>query len=72
LEGDGRILGAGNGDPSYPGEDHPRDKDCKTFSIPAFNGLAQILIQSQLQPSTLTLSATSNQLKSANIIIKTK
>ena len=72
LEGDGRILGVGNGDPSYPGEDHPRDKDCKTFSIPAFNGLAQVLIQSQLQPSTLTLSATSNQLKSANIIIHTK
>ena len=72
LEGDGRILGVGNGDPSYPGEDHPRDKDCKTFSIPAFNGLAQVLIQSQLQPSTLTLSATANQLKSANIIIKTK
>ena len=32
LEGDGRIIGVGNGDPAYLGEDHPKDKDCHEFS----------------------------------------
>ena len=38
LEGHGRILGVGNGDPMYLGEDHPKEKGCHMFSIPAFNG----------------------------------
>ena len=63
LEGDGRILGAGNGDPSYLGEDHPKAKDCLEFSIPAFNGLAQVLIQSGHNPSSLVLSCSADQLK---------
>ena len=63
LEGDGRILGAGNGDPSYLGEDHPKAKDCREFSIPAFNGLAQVLIQSGHNPSSLVLSCSADQLK---------
>lgn len=62
LKGEGRILGAGNGDPSYLGEDHPKEKDCKTFSIPAFNGLAQILIQSSRTPSSLVLDCSADQL----------
>ena len=45
LSGEGRILGVGNGDPSYLGADHPREKDCKEFQIPAFNGLAQVIVQ---------------------------
>ncbi|MBQ4175280.1 MAG: DUF4982 domain-containing protein, partial [Prevotella sp.] len=36
LDGHGRILGCGNGDPSYLGEDHPKQKDCQMFKIPAF------------------------------------
>lgn len=63
LEGDGRILGAGNGDPSYLGEDHPKAKDCREFSIPAFNGLAQVLIQGGHNPSSLVLSCSADQLK---------
>ena len=72
LEGEGRILGVGNGDPSYPGEDHPKMQDCKTFSIPAFNGLAQVLVQSGRASSTLSLTATSDQLKAGNLVIDTK
>jgi beta-galactosidase len=72
LEGEGRILGVGNGDPSYPGEDHPKMQDCKTFSIPAFNGLAQVLVQSGRASSTLSLTATSDQLKAGNLVIGTK
>ena len=72
LEGEDRILGVGNGDPSYPGEDHPKMQDCKTFSIPAFNGLAQVLVQSGRASSTLSLTATSDQLKAGNLVIDTK
>ena len=56
LEGDGRILGAGNGDPAYSGPDNPDDQQCQAFSIPAFNGYAQLLIQSGHTPSQLTLT----------------
>ncbi len=72
LEGDGRILGVGNGDPSYLGADHPKTNDCREFSIPAFNGLAQVLVQSAHTPSLLTLSCSADQLKSGTIIINTK
>jgi beta-galactosidase len=69
LEGAGRILGVGNGDPMYPGADHPKEKDCRQFSIPAFNGLAQILIQSDDTPSSLMLDCQSDGLKTSGITI---
>ena len=72
LQGDGRILGAGNGDPSFLGEDHPRDTDCRQFSIPAFNGLAQVLIQSGRTPAVLSLSCSASQLKSGSLNITAK
>ena len=72
LEGNGRIIGAGNGDPQYMGEDHPKDKDCRAFSIPAFNGLAQVLIQSSREPSALRLTANGDGLKTGVILITTK
>ncbi len=72
LEGNGRILGAGNGDPAYLGEDHPRQQDCHDFTIPAFNGLAQVLIQSGRQPSPLTLTAQSEGLTPGNVSLVTK
>ncbi len=70
LEGDARIIGAGNGDPMYLGEDHPKNPNCKEFSIPAFNGLAQILVQSYDTPSTITLRCQSDGLKTGNVIIQ--
>jgi beta-galactosidase len=71
LDGNGRILGAGNGDPMYLGADHPNEKDCKTFTIPAFNGLAQVLIQSNRSASTLTLTASADDLKTGLLSITT-
>ena len=62
LDGNARIIGAGNGDPSYSGADHPAPGDCRQFSIPAFNGLAQLLVQSTDIPSSLTLTCTANGL----------
>ena len=71
LEGAGRILGAGNGDPMYLGEDHPKENDCRAFSIPAFNGLAQVLIQSSETPSPLVLSCESEGLKTGTLSVTT-
>ena len=72
LEGEAHILGAGNGDPMYAGEDHPKTINCKEFSIPAFNGLAQILIQSSETPSSISLNCVSDGLKTGSIVINTK
>jgi beta-galactosidase len=70
LEGNGRIIGAGNGDPSYLGADHPKNKDCKEFSIPAFNGYAQVLIQSNHDAGNILLKCNSNGLKEGTTIIQ--
>jgi len=67
LEGNGRILGAGNGDPMYLGEDHPKEKDCRQFTIPAFNGLAQVLVQSGEEASTITLRCEGEKLQAGSI-----
>ena len=72
VDGDTRILGVGNGDPMYPGQDNPNSLSCKAFTIPAFNGLAQILVQSGETPSVITLSCQSDGLKTGSIVITTK
>jgi beta-galactosidase len=71
LEGDGSILGVGNGDPMYLGADHPQEADCKTITIPAFNGLAQVLVQSGERASELTLRCESNGLLTGSVGIRT-
>jgi beta-galactosidase len=72
LEGNGRILGAGNGDPMYLGTDHPKDKDCRQFTIPAFNGLAQVLVQSGEEASTITLRCKGEKLQTGSVSITEK
>ena len=72
LEGDGRILGVGNGDPAYLGEDHPQAANCHQFQIPAFNGLAQVLIQSGKTPAQLILNCTGDKLTSGSIVFNTQ
>ncbi|MBQ2211111.1 MAG: hypothetical protein II404_14325, partial [Prevotella sp.] len=72
LEGEGRILGAGNGDPAYPGEDHPKQLDCREFSIPAFNGLAQVIIQSNKTAGALLLKGSANQLTTGELYLQSK
>ncbi|MBO4467393.1 MAG: DUF4982 domain-containing protein [Bacteroidales bacterium] len=54
VGGSGHIIGAGNGDPAYMGPDNPGTVDCKEFSIYAFNGRAQFIIQGEM--GTLQLS----------------
>ena len=72
VDGEAQILGAGNGDPSYPGADHPRQRYCREFSIPAFNGLAQVIVQTGCQPSSLTVSCSGDQLVTGRLNINTK
>ena len=71
LEGDARILGVGNGDPMYLGEDHPKALDCRQFNIPAFNGLAQVIVQSGETPSAVTLRCLSEGLQTGSINLQT-
>ena len=72
VKGEGRIIGVGNGDPSYLGEDHPKDKDCKRFSIPAFNGYAQVIVQSTKKAGDIHVTCMSEQIKSASLNLISK
>jgi beta-galactosidase len=72
LEGDARIMGAGNGDPAYLGEDHPKARNCREFSIPAFNGLAQVLVQSSTSPSAIVVKCASDGLQQATLSLTSK
>lgn len=72
LEGPGRIIGAGNGNPSYPGSDHPADPECREFSFHAFNGLCQVLVQSGSEPAALELSVGSGGLQAGSLKLELK
>ena len=72
LEGDATIIGCGNGDPAYLGSDHPDQQPCRAFSIPAFNGRAQVLIQSGKLPSTATLWCTADGLKAEMLSVSAR
>ena len=69
LAGDASIIGAGNGDPSCHEIDHPTEKDCKSFSFPAFNGLAQILVQSRHTDGSVRLACTADGLSEGELIL---
>lgn len=43
LNGPARILGGGNGDPAWHGIEHATDP--QRFTIPSFNGMAQLIIE---------------------------
>ena len=53
ISGTGHIIGAGNGDPAYMGPDNPGTIDCKEFTMPAFNGRAQFIVQGDAGSITL-------------------
>ena len=63
LEGGARIIGVGNGDPAFHGQQHPAaTADARTFSVPTFNGLAQIIIQAEETEGTVSVNVTSEGL----------
>ena len=72
LEGDARILGVGNGDPAWQGAENPGEKDCHTFRVRTFNGLAQVIVQSGKTAGPVSLTCTASGLKTAVLQLETK
>lgn len=56
VDGPARILGVGNGDPTFQGKERPTDGIGKEFTIKTFNGLARVLLQSEKTAGTATLT----------------
>jgi beta-galactosidase len=72
-EGDGKMIGVGNGDPGS----HEADKivggaDAPRWTRKLFNGYAQVIVQSGKRPGRLVLRARSSGLQSAQLEIKTR
>lgn len=51
-----RILGVGNGDPSYQASERPADSESRIYQVKSFNGLAQVLLQSTHESGKATLT----------------
>lgn len=64
-----RILGVGNGDPAFRDVERPAG-DTKSFSVKTFNGLAQILVQSEKQPGDCVLSVSADGIPQSQLEIK--
>ncbi len=72
LNGEGRIIGAGNGDPACLVIDHPIDIDCREFSFPAFNGRAQVIIQTTHTSGDILLTCSGEGLKDGTLTLTTQ
>ncbi|MBR1927476.1 MAG: DUF4982 domain-containing protein [Bacteroidales bacterium] len=62
VDGPVRILGAGNGDPAFRSKERPEDPGSRSFTIDTFNGLAQVLLRSDIQAGEATVRLTSGEL----------
>jgi beta-galactosidase len=69
IEGPGKIIGVGNGDPSSHEPDVFLSGQWKRS---LFNGLAQIIVQSTKQPGEITLTATGKDLTQTQLKIQTQ
>ena len=65
IEGPGKIIGTGNGNPSS----HEPDKASQRM---AFNGYCLVLVQTDKIAGDIRIKATSGTLKDAEIILKSK
>ncbi|HEX7411515.1 MAG TPA: glycoside hydrolase family 2 TIM barrel-domain containing protein, partial [Bacteroidales bacterium] len=63
IEGPGKIIGTGNGNPSS----HEPDKASQRM---AFNGYCLVLVQSERQAGEIRLKASSEKLNGAEVVIK--
>ena len=70
VEGPVRILGVGNGDPAYRDRERPADPDARSYQVNAFNGLAQILLQSTGEAGQATLTVRSGNLPVATYVLQ--
>ena len=72
IEGPAHILGVGNGDPAWQADERPDSPEDRTFEMSAFNGLAQILVQSTGTPGTATLTVEGDGIAPASITLNLK
>ncbi len=70
IDGPGKIIGVGNGDPSSHEPDVRRDTS--EWSRRLFNGRAQVIVQSEGKPGTIVLRASSPGLSRAEEKIAAK
>ncbi|MEY8554040.1 glycoside hydrolase family 2 TIM barrel-domain containing protein [Bacteroides uniformis] len=70
VSGPVRILGVGNGDPAYQATERPADADVRTYQVKAFNGLAQVLLQSTGEAGEATLTVVSENLPETSCVLK--
>ena len=68
LGGPGKIIGVGNGDPSC----HEPDQCEDNWQRSAFNGYAQVIVQTTKRSGTIKLTATSDKLKKTAARISSK
>ncbi len=71
ISGPGRILGAGNGDPACTVIDNPNDMYCQLFKFPAYNGHAQVLIQTTKEEGLITLVCQGDDLLTTSLMLTT-
>lgn len=72
VSGPVRILGVGNGDPAFQDAERPADPEARTFTVKTFNGLAQILLQSQAESGTAVLTISSQGIPEAVLNLETR
>ena len=70
VAGPVRILGVGNGDPAYQDAERPMDASARTFQVKAFNGLAQILLQSTGEAGEAVLTVGAEHIPAASFVLK--
>lgn len=70
IQGPGKIIGVGNGDPSCHEPDQYPTQSGWERSV--FNGLAQIIVQSTKIPGEITLTATADGLQPTTIYIESQ
>ncbi len=72
IEGAGKILGVGNGDPSCHEPDTIYAVGATNWSRSVFNGLAQIIVQSTKAAGEIKLTATADGLTPTTVAIATQ
>lgn len=70
VNGPVRILGVGNGDPAYQSTERPADTNAHTYQVKAFNGLAQILLQSTGESGEAMLIVGADSLPAASFVLR--